>query len=441
MRWMNQNHRKNSLVFPISIPFASCKTLSFKSCQIANKLRQAPATDWQSIFEKETNQAPAESPHDTNYALLKISLAQISAVNASEHPRFALVLGDFLAHNFRAQYILATHDRSLTGYQSFVKKTLQFLTSEIHQGLPDIDVYPALGNNDSYTGDYNVQPGGSFLRDTAATWAMLITNGDNLRALSATFPIAGFYAVNLPDKQKLLMLDTVLFSTAIKGQGVAQAAQLELKWLRTQLQVASQQQQSVLLAFHIPGGVNVYMTLLNIFHGVDEFWQHDVSKEFNNILKEYASTIKAILPGHIHMDSFQVVNLNDTHAVPVSYTPSISPIFGNNPGFKVYSYDKATLQLTDYDMYFYPLNEPSNTRQWHKEYSFNKVYHENCVACDLLTGMKNLTPSGNLANNYKQFYAVNTQTQPIIKNHYWLPYYWCNIFESRLDAYQTCIKH
>ncbi|MES2217564.1 MAG: hypothetical protein V4501_04035 [Pseudomonadota bacterium] len=423
-------------------PFAGCKTLTFKSCQLVSKLRQAPATDWQGIFENDNNKLTAEFAHDTNYSLLKSSLAEISSVNLSNHPRFAIVLGDFLAHNFRAQYILATHDRSLTGYQSFVKKTLQFLTLEIHQALPDIDVYPVLGNNDSYTGDYSVQPGGSFLRDTTATWATLLNINENQRTLRATFPIGGFYAVNLPGdgKQKLLVLDTVLFSTAIAGPGVKQAALLELKWLRDQLQMAQRQQQTVLLAMHIPDGINVYMTLLNIFHGIDEFWKHDDSKEFNAILKEYAGIVKGILPGHIHMDSFQVINLNDARAVPVSYTSSISPIFGNNPGFKVYSYDK-TLQLTDYDMYFYPLNEPAATRQWHKEYSFNQTYHQNCLTCDLLTGMKNLTPTGVLANNFKQFYSVGTQAQPIIRNHYWLPYYWCDIFDSRMDAYQTCIRH
>jgi sphingomyelin phosphodiesterase acid-like 3 len=422
-------------------PFSSCTTLTLKSCQLVNKLRQAPASDWEQIFEKEDSKALAEFAHDTNYALLKSSLAEISSVNVSEHPRFAIVLGDYLAHNFRAQYIMATHDRSLTGYQSFVKKTMIFLTTEIHQALPTIDVYPALGNNDSYLGDYTVQPGGSFLRDTADSWANLVSNSDNKHNLRVTFPIAGFYAVTLPDnKQKLLVLDTVLFSTAVKGQAVLQAAQLQLKWLREQLQSAAQQHQSVLLAFHIPDGVNVYLTLLNLFHGVDEFWRHDVSKQFNEILKQYADTVKAILPGHIHMDSFQVIS-NSNHEVPVSYTPSISPIFGNNPGFKVYSYDQASLQLTDYDMHFLTLDDPVSTRQWQKEYSFNQVYHQNCVSCNLLLGMKHLTPSGALANTFKIYYAVGMKTQPIIRNNYWLPYYWCNVFDSRLDAYQSCIKH
>jgi hypothetical protein len=92
-------------------------------------------------------------------------------------------------------------------------------------------------------------------------------------------------------------------------------------------------------------------------------------------------------------------------------------------------------------MYFYPLNEPLATRSWRKEYSFADAYHPNCVACNLLKGMKQLTPTGDLANNFKRYYAVGTQAQPIIRNHYWLPYYWCDIFDSGMDAYQTCIRH
>jgi sphingomyelin phosphodiesterase acid-like 3 len=421
-------------------PFSSCKTLTLQSCQLVNKLRQAPASEWESIFEKEDSKALSEFTHDTNYALLKSSLVQINSIYQSEHPRFAVVLGDYLAHHFRAQYIMATHDRSVTGYQSFVKKTMTFLSGEFHKTLPAIDVYPALGNNDSYTGDYSVLPGGSFLRDTADSWSGLILNEENQRHLRGTFPIAGFYAVTLPQsKQKLLVLDTVLFSTAIKGQAVMQAAQLQLKWLGEQLQSAAQQHESVLLAFHIPDGVNVYLTLLNLFHGVDEFWRPDVSKQFNEILKQYAATISAILPGHIHMDSFQVLT-NDTHEVPVSYTPSISPIFGNNPGFKVYSYNESSLQLTNYDMYFLQVADAPATRAWRKEYSFNQVYHQNCENCNLLAGMKNLTPSGTLANTFKLYYAVSMQSQPIIRNNYWIPYYWCSVFDPRLAAYQTCIK-
>jgi sphingomyelin phosphodiesterase acid-like 3 len=424
-------------------PFANCKTLTLKTCPLVDKLCQAPATGWQKIFESDDSKDVAEYSHDTNYALFKSSLSEIAKVSESSQPRFAIMLGDYLAHNYHAQYILYSHDRTASGYQSFVKKTIEFLTQQIHEVLPTIDIYPALGNNDSYTGDYSVQPGGSFLRDTAATWVSLIGNANNQLSLRSTFPIAGFYAVTLPgkSKQKLIVLDTVLFSTAAKNKAMASAAQLQLQWLRQQLQQAASQKHSVLLAYHIPDGVNVYMTLINIFHGVDEFWQRDYSNAFNQMLKQYATTIKGILPGHIHMDSFQVINFNNNDDVPVSYTPSISPIFGNNPGFKVYSYDADSLQLTNYDMYFYPLNEPLATRSWRKEYSFADAYHPNCVACDLLKGMKQLTPTGDLANNFKRYYAVGTQAQPIIRNHYWLPYYWCDVFDSGMDAYQTCIRH
>jgi sphingomyelin phosphodiesterase acid-like 3 len=424
-------------------PFANCKTLSLTACSLIGKLREAPATQWQSIFEQYDNSDIAGFMHDTNYALLKSSLAEINKVYLSEHPRFAIILGDFLAHNYRAQYVLYAHDKSLAGYQSFVKKTFQFLAIAVRQAIPAGDIYPVVGNNDSYTGDYNVQAHGGFLHDLSVTWAPLISNSDNQKNLRMNFPQYGFYAVTLPDNpsQKFLLLNTVLFSTAVRGHGVNQAANAQLNWLREQLEGARAAHQSVILAFHIPDGVNVYMTLLNIFHGVDEFWQRNYSKKFNELLHEYAETIKAILPGHIHMDSFQVIGTQHENDVPVSFTPSISPIFGNNPGFKVYSYDDKSLQLLNYDVYFYPLNEMPIDRVWRKEYNFNQVYHQNCPVCALINGMKNLTPAGTLANHFKKFYAVSTEAQPIIKANYWLPYYWCNIFAVGVDAYEACIKH
>lgn len=423
-------------------PFSRCNTMSFTACPLIVKLRQAPASEWQSIFEKYDSHDIVGFMHDTNYALLKSSLAQINAVYVKEHPRFALILGDFLAHNFRAQYVLYAHDKSHANYQSFVKKTFQFMALMFRQAIPQGDIYPVLGNNDSYTGDYDVVPRGVFLHDLAQAWTPLVSNPENQNNLRDNFPVDGFYAVTVPGntKQKLLLLDTVLFSTAVRGHSVKPAATAELNWLREQLQSAAAAHQSVMLAFHIPDGVNVYMTLLNLFHGVNEFWQSDYSKTFNELLHQYAGTIKAILPGHIHMDSFQVVGTQHNSEVPVSFTPSISPIFGNNPGFKVYSYDKNTLQLVNYDVYYYPLNETPIDRVWRKEYNFNQVYHDNCPVCALINGMKKLTPAGNLASYFKKYYAVSTDAQPIVKAHYWLPYYWCNIFDVGIDAYKACIK-
>jgi hypothetical protein len=51
----------------------------------------------------------------------------------------------------------------------FIDKTITFLTQRIREQFPRIPIYPALGNADSYCGDYQLQPKGEFLRRTADT--------------------------------------------------------------------------------------------------------------------------------------------------------------------------------------------------------------------------------------------------------------------------------
>ena len=423
-------------------PFASCPIATLKPCALIKQLRDASAKDWEALFEKYDSKDITGYMHDTNYALFKSSLAEIKTIYQHDKPRFTLILGDFLAHNFREQYVLYSHDRTASGYQDFVKKTLVFMTLAIRSAIPTGDIYPAVGNNDSYTGDYSVIPNGAFLRDTAETWSSLMQNKNNQQAMLRTFPKGGYYGIELADnhKQRILVLNTVLFSESAKGAEVEQAARDELSWLHTQLVAATKQKESVLLAFHIPVGINVYKTLMSLFGGLKEFWRAEYSSAFDKELQTFPDTVRAILPGHIHMDSFQVVGLSDLSDIPVSFTPSISPIFGNNPGFKLYNYDLQTFKLVNYDMYFYSLDEEPLNRHWQKEYNFKQVYQSTCPECSLTHGMRQVAPANQLATHYKEYYAVGTNAQPITKDHNWVPYYWCDIFSITERAYKACLK-
>ena len=206
-------------------PFSDCKS-SFKACPLANKLRAANYQEWEAIFNQYGTKKLPATKHDTNYALFNSALAEWQRMNQQEHPKFGLILGDFLVHQFRTRYILYSHDTSRAGYQNFVKKTLQFMTYKIHQTFPEIDVYAAVGNNDSYRGDYASVPNGKFFQETAQTWSTLIHDQANQNSLLRTFPQGGYYAVSLShnQKQRILILNTVLFSARAKGPHIDLAA-------------------------------------------------------------------------------------------------------------------------------------------------------------------------------------------------------------------------
>src|SRR3990167_9818447 len=111
-------------------------------------------------------------------------------------------LGDTLAHDYRRLYKFYSGDRSYAGYQSFVRKTYQFVTLSLAREFPDVDVYMAVGNNDSYHGDYATVVSGPFFQDEAALWSGLIKTPSNRYAMRQGFSSAGYYAVNLPNQVK-----------------------------------------------------------------------------------------------------------------------------------------------------------------------------------------------------------------------------------------------
>ena len=88
-----------------------------------------------------------------------------------------------------------------------------------------------------------------------------------------------------------------------------------------------------------------------------------------DILQQSPAPIVGLLVGHTHMDTFQIIDgTMGKPPIPVIFTPSISPIDGNNPGFKILTLS-PDLGLTDFDTYFYPIDHLPNA--WQKEYNFN----------------------------------------------------------------------
>jgi len=345
-------------------PLSDCRH-THGTCQIATRLRQASYQNWDAIYEKYGKKDLSFAYEDANYPLLKSSLIAMQAVAKEKNAGFVMIMGDFLGHDFRNEYKQYTGDRTRAGYEAFVKKTYQFITNEFVQTFPTLNIYPVVGNNDSYTGDYDTVPHGKFLQDMTEIWSVFFKDKSNQESFKRNFPKAGYYAVDLPsgEKQKLIVLNSVIFSTsALKP--TKQASLEQLDWLDQELTETTKNDQSVLLAYHIPVGVDIFSTFEFKFNKINEFWKSAYTSRFENILKQFKN-IAALLCAHIHIDTLQAFGLRTVGHVPVYITPSISPIFGNNPAFKVFFYDVRTLRIVDTDTYSVSIGD-KNTHQWKK---------------------------------------------------------------------------
>lgn len=309
-------------------PFSSC--MSGKKCPFIDELNQLPIEEWAMRFAKLNTPMPYYG-QDTNYTLLKEALIDAKTQAQLIHPQFVIVLGDFLAHDFRRNYLKYAKNNSTQMYQQFVFKTIAFLTQQLKQTFPNIPAYYVVGNNDSYQGNYVVSVDGKFFQDVSRLWNQASLNH------------AGYYSTNLTSKLRLIVLNSTLFSSSERGKNLGIAASEQLQWLNAQLKNATTEKQKVIIAMHIPTGMTLFpsLGLINLFH----LWKQNYIDLYNIILTNYDSQIIAVLVGHLHTNWEQVIKNGET-AMLFSGTPAISPIYGTTPGFNIYSLKNTTVSTT-----------------------------------------------------------------------------------------------
>lgn len=414
-------------------PFTTCMK-DVTPCPLIEKLQQAPVEQWEMLLATYDVKLP-QYKQDTNYPLLKLDMTELQKIAVAENSAFVLVLGDLLGHNFRQNYDMFATDKTPVGYQAFVKKTLRFLTRKMANAFPSMDVYTVVGNNDSYQDDYFVEPNGAFFKEVADIAGDLIKSKNNQSMMKKEFSTAGYYAVDFPNDARLhlIVLNSVLFSKKVRGISIEHAALEELNWLSDELATVHINHQKALIVLHIPVGIDVYASLKNNPFTIISLWQPMYAEQLETLLQKYAANIMAILPAHFHMDTFQILS-EGANTIPVSFTPGLSPLFGNNPGFKIYRYSSLSLQLQDFVTLRYSLG---TTKEWSKEYDFNEIYNPHCFHCQIIEGMKNLQKQGDLVTHFIKYFALGTNSQPITTK--WLPYYWCNIHAMTEIAYQNCV--
>lgn len=417
-------------------PLDGCESLQVP-CPILNELMDTEYQVWDKIFEKYSTKNAITYYHNTNYALLVSSLKELQRIAIDYHPQFMLVLGDFLEHHLQSKFRKFSGNKSQTAYKNFVKKTLQFLTYKLNQTLPNVSIYPVLGNVDSYGRDYHVIPGGDFLRDISAIWITFLKNQNNEVSFLQTFKKAGYYSAMLSSHEKLIILDTVLFSPRSQQAAVKQAAQEELIWLKNELNIAKLQHQSVLIVFHIPPGIDIYLSSALPYKIIKNFWLPKYTKAFLEIIKNFPDTVAGVLSGHIHVDLFQfTIEGHGNILIPMIITPSLSPIFGNNPAIKVFNYEGDSLRLINFERYYKPLSDISS--DWRRSNRLDSIQQSDCRYCYFTSVIRYLVINNFLLDFLTKYYAGSKDVES--DDNDWFSYYWCSMYTDDMQTYKHCIN-
>jgi len=379
------------------------------------KLDAAPSTQWPAILatppsatQKEDlaalNRACPVRGADTSEALWQSSLRAIhTQTTGTSRPAFAVITGDFLAHDFDCKYrfLLPTHTHEQ--FLAFAANTLRYLYASLdadlnarhNENARHIPIYTALGNNDTACGGNKLDPNNDFLAAIAHIVAAQLpqVEGDAARpSILRDLASGGFYSVRMAapmQNTRLIVLDDIFFLTEFStcsGEKDYTEESAQLKWLTAQLAEARAQRQQVWVIGHIAPGVAIYSTYqkrINVCAG-NPPWMALDSTRLAQVLADNADIIRLGLFGHTHFDEMALVQpgLGETPpppgsptGVPIKFIPSISPINLNKPTFTLATIDPKSSNLADYTT-FAASNSTGVDTTWSKEYTYSTAYSE-----------------------------------------------------------------
>ena len=387
-------------------------------------LDAADPSGWPAIFEGAANTAnstPSAPLTDTNYALLKLTLASI-VQNLGAAPAI-LFTGDFLGHGVDQLYSAYSGNVTAAKAAAFVDKTLTFVLQQIRAAVGTTPVYFALGNCDSYTGG---GPDSSFLAKNAQQLYALALNGaGNQQDVISSLTNGGYYSVEPAGMNLMIIaLNTFALSPLVTADTAMIAAQFA--WFDIQLSQASSAGKKVWLLLHAPPGADEGTTGKPAndngqITAATMMWVDNNQEKFMGILGKYPGVIAMSLAGHTHMDEFRMMSPGNALAI----TAGISPFFGNNPAYKIFTLDGVSLAPTDYSAVNCNLLVPRAS--FNSYYTFSQAYKlEGPLATSFAELFPMLLASSAAKTQYQYAFYSGTTTGNPITNLNW-PVYWCGI--------------
>jgi sphingomyelin phosphodiesterase acid-like 3 len=416
------------------------------------QLAGRPAEQWAEILEMSQPAGFNARGTDSNYALIKSSLDD--ARRRIPDPDFILFPGDLMAHQWQAKYdglAARSHLVDPAAYRDFTAKAIRFLAGEFRRRYPETPVLPTLGNDDSYCGDYMIEPDGPFLAMFAEVWGPLLRSEREQQSFRETFARGGYFSLLLPGtaNHRLVVLNSVFLSVNYAnacGASTQTPALDQLRWLDRTLDRARAAGEVVWLLTHIPPGVNSFNSAESVQNGGPPvaFWQAELTARFLQLVGRHSAVLQAAFVGHTHRDDFRVIRQGGKPVLFLKIAPAISPIFGNNPGYQVYKFDRALGELQDYRTYYLTnLTDegrptPEAGGRWALEYDFRAAYGLLAVTPETVAQLADrMGTDAGMQQRYTRFYGVSAAPEFTPQS---FEVYRCAIANVTTAEFLTCLS-
>ena len=386
------------------------------------RLVKAPVDRWEAIFQPSNNERFAQYGEDSNFPLF---MAMLSAARGVRYD-YVLNTGDNLAHDFREKYLAAGGQPN--GYPEFVIKTLRFVNLMLTKSFPGAPLIYGLGNNDAVCGDYKVAPTSRMLAQAGRELPIVAGNRKALKS----FVAGGYYVVPHPTvpRHDMIVLNSVFWSAKYHNECNAKAGNpgaAELAWLRKVIAREKRAKRTATLVMHIPPGINSFKSLQHTCTGgITTFWHDGDTRRFLALVERGKTVLRGSYAGHTHRDNFRVLSgKSGAPLLTTRITPSVSPVYHNNPSFTVLLYDRRDAAVKDYAT-FYLANlataGPTVPPTWKLEYTFAETYDAaGYTPASIAALAKSLRSDASVRKTFLRHYAVEASSSPI-KAGDWMSY-------------------
>lgn len=381
---------------------------------------------------------------DSPLNLVENTLNAMKNITEDEEIKFMLLTGDLSGHRMWTNFSGADK----------VLDNIAIVSSKVHSTFPKIPVFPVIGNND-LPGHYVLPNSTSdWYKKLLTFWSPLILcsgcpgytrNLIRERVLQETFLEGGYYNTSIADgKIVVLALNSLYWSLAVeRSVETDRKALKQLVWLEEQLMLARDHGQKAILISHIPAGVDTYSEKAYWFSNYTDVYVTIVARNYSNL-------IIGQFFAHTHKDDYRLHSFSSNisfsqHDPLMSFlllAPAISPVYHNNPAFRMLSLDVEKLSLIDFTQYFMDLvmaTEFSNP-VWQLDYTFSEKYKSSNPFIDAeRINELNQQLLNQTSNKFWKSYVFSRETnyQPMKYSRFTL---YCAMRFVHFQSFQQCRK-